>query len=97
MNGIDGRVVGEPLAGSKFANLEVGMLIDDVVKVSAEPALFYGDTNGKPYLFATKGDMSQVMLFRGHGKLVFDGTGQDPKADRHLIGIGHDPKETGIR
>lgn len=89
-----GEIVGTPDEGSKFAQLEIGMSMQDVQEIlDRAPDRFHTYESGKrwiPFYFGNDATRLQA-LFRGEGCLIFTGGNVWGGGGSELIQIEVDP------
>ncbi|PJK01120.1 hypothetical protein CO641_04165 [Lysobacteraceae bacterium NML91-0213] len=89
-----GEIIGTPAEGSKFAQLRIGMSMQDVQEImDGTPDRFHTYESGKrwiPFYFGNDATRMQV-LFRGEGCLIFTGGNVWGAAGGDLIQIDVDP------
>ena len=89
-----GEIVGTPAEGSKFAQLRIGMSMQDVQEImDGTPDRFHTYESGKrwiPFYFGNDATRMQA-LFRGEGCLIFTGGNVWGGAGGDLIQIDVDP------
>jgi hypothetical protein len=95
---IKGEIVGTPVPGSKFAQLQIGMSLKQVESLIGQPNDTDSRITGKQYQpFYFGGDTQRTEAFyKGEGQLTFSNIEPDSTADR-LIRIMVDPNATGNR
>ena len=95
---INGEIVGTPVPGSKFAQLQIGMSLKQVESLIGQPNDTDSRITGKQYQpFYFGGDTQRTEAFyKGEGQLTFSNIEPDSTADR-LIRIMVDPNATGNR
>lgn len=90
-----GEIVGTPAEGSKFAQLEIGMSMQDVQELlDRAPDRFHTYESGKrwiPFYFGNDATRLQA-LFRGEGCLIFTGGNVWGGGGSELIQIEVDPE-----
>ncbi len=90
-----GEVVGTPADGSRFAQLEIGMSMQDVQEIlDRAPDRFHTYESGKrwiPFYFGNDATRLQA-LFRGEGCLIFTGGNVWGGGGSELIQIEVDPE-----
>lgn len=98
LNGYEGEIVGIPVAGSKFTQLQIGMPLKQVLDIVGTPTDQGAYVTGKafiPFFFGSDRYRHEV-VYKGLGRLVFAGSsGFDTNA--HLIWIIHSANEQGYR
>jgi hypothetical protein len=98
LNGYEGEIVGVPVAGSKFTQLQIGMPLKQVLDIVGTPTDQGAYVTGKafiPFFFGSDRYRHEV-VYKGLGRLVFAGSsGFDTNA--HLIWIIHSANELGYR
>lgn len=102
VTGVDqwrGEVLGTPAAGSRLAQVQVGMRLPDVVALIGTPSDQGAYVRGQPWLPALLGTgvYRHELLYRGAGRLVFAGGAAGDYADARLVWIIHSSAETGVR
>ena len=89
-----GEIVGTPAEGSRFAQLRIGMSMQDVQEImDGTPDRFHTYESGKrwiPFYFGNDATRMQA-LFRGEGCLIFTGGNVWGAAGGDLIQIDVDP------
>ncbi len=89
-----GEIIGTPAEGSKFAQLRIGMSMQDVQEImDGTPDRFHTYESGKrwiPFYFGNDATRMQA-LFRGEGCLIFTGGNVWGGAGGDLIQIDVDP------
>ncbi|MCD9029007.1 hypothetical protein LDO26_12435 [Luteimonas sp. BDR2-5] len=89
-----GEIVGTPAEGSKFAQLQIGMSMQDVQEIlDRTPDRFHSYESGKrwiPFYFGNDATRLQA-LFRGEGCLIFTGGNVWGGGGSELIRIEVDP------
>ena len=89
-----GEIIGTPAEGSKFAQLQIGMSMQDVQEImDSAPTRSHTYESGKrwiPFYFGNDATRMQV-LFRGEGCLIFTGGNVWGGAGGELIQIEVDP------
>ena len=89
-----GEIIGTPAEGSKFAQLRIGMSMQDVQEImDGTPDRFHTYESGKrwiPFYFGNDATRIQA-LFRGEGCLIFTGGNVWGGAGGDLIQIEVDP------
>lgn len=98
LNGYEGEIVGVPVAGSKFTQLQIGMPLKQVLDIVGTPTDQGAYVTGKAFIpFFFGGDRYRhEVVYKGLGRLIFAGSsGFDTNA--HLIWIIHSANETGYR
>lgn len=93
---IDGEIVGVPAPGSKFAQLQIGMTLEQVQNLIGQPNNTDSRITGKQFQpFYDGGDTQRTEAFyKGEGQLTFSNIHPDSAADT-LIRIMVDPNITG--
>jgi hypothetical protein len=88
-----GEVSGKPVAGSKFAKMQIGMQMGEVQELMGRaPDRMHSYESGKrwiPFYFGNDARRMQV-LYKGHGCLIFTGGNAWGGGGGDLIGIAHD-------
>lgn len=94
---IKGEIVGTPSPASKFAQLKIGMTLDQVENLIGRPNDTDSRITGKQYQpFYFGGDTQRTEAFyKGEGQLTFSNMHPDSAADT-LIRIMVDPNAAGI-
>lgn len=89
----DGEVFGKARAGSKFAQLQIGMQMNEVQDLMGRaPDRFHTYESGKrwiPFYFGNDARRMQV-LYKGEGCLVFTGGNVWGSSGGDLVAIHHD-------
>lgn len=89
-----GEIIGTPAEGSRFAQLRIGMSMQDVQEImDGTPDRFHTYESGKrwiPFYFGNDATRMQA-LFRGEGCLIFTGGNVWGAAGGDLIQIDVDP------
>ena len=93
---INGEIVGTPAPGSKFAQLKIGMSLEQVENLIGQPDNTDSRITGKQYQpFYFGGDTQRTEAFyKNEGQLTFSNIHPDSTADK-LIRIRVDPDFTG--
>jgi hypothetical protein len=98
LNDYEGEITGIPVKGSKFAQLQIGMPMRQVLDILGPPTDQGAYVTGKafiPFFFGSDRYRHEV-VYKGQGRLIFAGSsGFDSNA--HLIWIIHSANETGYR
>jgi hypothetical protein len=98
LNDWEGEITGKPVAGSKFARLQIGMTLAQARDLAGQPTDQGAHVTGKAFIpfFYGSDRYRYEMVYKGHGRLIFAGSaGYDSNA--HLIWIIHSANETGYR
>lgn len=98
LNDWEGEITGKPVAGSKFARLQIGMTLAQARDIAGQPTDQGAHVTGKAFIpfFYGSDRYRYEMVYKGHGRLIFAGSaGYDSNA--HLIWIIHSANETGYR
>jgi hypothetical protein len=92
---IKGQIIGNPAPGSKFNKLQIGMTLEQVIKLIGKPDDTDSRITGKQYQpFYFGGDTQRTEVFyKGEGQLTFSNKHPDSPANT-LIRIMVDPKAT---
>lgn len=95
---VKGEIVGTPAPSSKFAQLQIGMKLEQVKKLIGQPNHSDSRITGKQYQpFYFGGDTQRTEAFyKGEGQLTFSNTQPDNAADT-LIKITVNPNTSGNR
>ncbi len=100
LNDWQGEITGKPVAGSKMAQLKIGMSAAEVRSIMGEPNDQGSHVTGKafiPFYFGSDRYRYEV-VYKGQGRLLFaSGAGFGWDANTHLIWIIHSAAETGVR
>jgi len=93
---INGEIVGTPAPGSKFAQLKIGMSLEQVENLIGQPDNTDSRITGKQYQpFYFGGDTQRTEAFyKNEGQLTFSNIHPDSTADT-LIQIRVEPGATG--
>lgn len=98
LDGWEGEVTGKPGAGSKFAQLQIGMSRAQVQSIMGTPSDEGAYMTGKawiPWYFGSD-RYRHEFAYKGQGRLVFAGSGGfDTNA--HLVWIIHNRNDSGFR
>lgn len=98
LNDYEGEITGNPVAGSKFTRIQIGMPLKQVLDIVGTPTDQGAYVTGKafiPFFFGSDRYRHEV-VYKGLGRLVFAGSsGFDTNA--HLIWIIHSANEQGYR
>lgn len=90
----EGEISGTAVPGSKFAQLQIGMQMDEVQGLFGRaPDRFHTYESGKrwiPFYFGNDARRMQV-LYKGEGCLIFTAGGVMGGSGGDLLGIHHDP------
>ena len=95
----DGEIIGTPAAGSKFAKLQIGMLMDEVTGMIGAPDNIARHETGKrwiPFYFGNDVQRFQV-LYKGEGCLTFTAGNQFGGGGNELIRITATQRQDCIR
>jgi len=98
LNDYEGEITGVPVRGSKFAQLQIGMPMKQVMDIVGTPTDQGAYVTGKAFIpFFFGGDRYRhELVYKGQGRLIFAGSsGFDTNA--HLIWIIHSANEAGYR
>jgi hypothetical protein len=98
LNDWEGEITGKPVAGSKFARLQIGMSLAQARDLAGQPTDQGAHVTGKAFIpfFYGSDRYRYEMVYKGHGRLIFAGSsGYDSNA--HLIWVIHSANETGYR
>ena len=98
LNDYEGEITGNPVPGSKFNQIQIGMPLKQVIDIVGQPTDQGAYVTGKafiPFFFGSDRYRHEV-VYKGLGRLVFAGSsGFDSNA--HLIWIIHSAAEQGYR
>jgi hypothetical protein len=98
LNDYEGEITGNPVPGSKFTQIQIGMPLKQVLDIVGTPTDQGAYVTGKafiPFFFGSDRYRHEV-VYKGLGRLVFAGSsGFDSNA--HLIWIIHSANELGYR
>ena len=95
----EGEVVGKPAPGGKFAQLQIGMSMRQVVDIAGQPTDQGAYMTGKawiPFYFGSDRHRFE-MVFKGQGRLIFAGGSLGDFSGGNLIWIIHSASEGGYR
>lgn len=98
LNDWEGEITGKPAAGSRFAQLKIGMPMKQVMELAGTPTDQGTYVTGKAWIPMNFGSdrYRHETVYKGQGRLVFAGAaGFD--ANAHLIWIIHSAAEPGLR
>lgn len=95
---VKGEIVGTPASGSKFAQLKIGMKLEQVENLIGSPNRTDSRITGKQYQpFYFGGDTLRTeAYYKNEGRLTFSNIQQDSAADT-LIRIVVNPEAGGNR
>ncbi len=99
MNDYEGEITGNPAPNSKFAKLQIGMPMRQVVDLAGPPTDQGAYVTGKAFIpFYFGADRHRFeMTYKGAGRLIFAGGGIGDYSSGNLIWIIHNPNEPGYR
>lgn len=95
----EGEITGNPAPNSKFAKLQIGMSMRQVVDIAGQPTDQGGYITGRafiPFYFGSDRHRFE-MAYKGQGRLVFAGGSLGDFTGGNLIWIIHNPNDTGYR
>jgi hypothetical protein len=99
LNGWEGEITGKPAPGSKFAKLQIGMSMRQVVDLAGQPTDQGAYITGKawiPFYFGSDRHRYE-MVFKNQGRLIFAGGSLGDFTGGNLIWIIHNANEAGYR
>lgn len=99
INGYEGEIVGNPVPGSKFDQLQIGMSMKQVTDIVGQPTDQGAYMTGKAFIpFFFGGDRYRHELhYKGKGRLIFAGGSMGDFTGANLIWIIHSANESGYR
>ena len=99
INDFEGEITGIPAPGSRFAQLQIGMGMRQVVDILGPPSDQGAYITGKAFIpFYFGSDRSRIELFyRGQGRLIFAGGAVGTYTRGNLIWIINSAAESGYR
>jgi hypothetical protein len=99
INDFEGEITGIPAPGSRFAQLQIGMGMRQVVDILGPPSDQGAYITGKAFIpFYFGSDRSRFELFyRGQGRLIFAGGAVGTYTRGNLIWIINSAAESGYR
>lgn len=99
INDYEGEITGNPVPGSKFTQLQIGMSMKQVTDIVGQPTDQGAYITGKAFIpFFFGGDRYRHELhYKGVGRLIFAGGSAGDFANGHLIWIIHSANESGYR
>ena len=99
INDYSGEITGVPAPGSKFANLQIGMPLRQVMDLCGPPTDQGAYATGKAFIpFYFGGDRSRYeMIYKGWGRLIFAGGSVGQVSGGNLIWIINSATESGYR
>ena len=102
INDYEGEIIGNPVPGSKFDQLQIGMAMRQVIDILGHPTdqSTYQTGKGLIPLYFGGDDRRQQLLYKGKGRLIFSGAGLSESHGfrshtMRLIMIIHSANETG--
>lgn len=98
INDWEGEIVGKPVPGSKFDELKIGMPLKQVTDIVGQPTDQGAYITGKAFIpfFGGAGRHRQELVYKGKGRLIFDGKGGFDSG-ANLVWIIHSANEDGYR
>ena len=98
INDYEGEITGNPVPGSKFDKLQIGMSMGQVQSIVGPPTDQGAYITGKAWIpFYFGGDRHRYeFTYKGKGRLIFAGGGMGDMSG-HLIWIIHSANEPGFR
>ena len=96
---IEGEIIGNPIPGSKFSKLEIGMSqtqVNDMIGSAKECGSYMTGKAWIPFYFGSYRHRFE-MLYKGQGRLIFAGGSLGDYAGGNLIWIIHNASEPGYR
>jgi hypothetical protein len=99
MNDYEGEITGNPAPNSRFAKLQIGMPMRQVVDLAGPPTDQGAYVTGKAFIpFYFGADRHRFeMTYKGAGRLIFAGGSIGDYSSGNLIWIIHNPNEPGYR
>ncbi len=99
IDGYEGEIAGNPVPGTKFTQLRIGMGMKQVTDIAGAPTDQGAYITGKAFIpFFFGGDRYRHELhYKGFGRLVFAGGSMGDLTAGKLIWIIHSANETGYR
>ena len=99
LNDYEGEITGNPVPGTKFTQLQIGMPMKQVTDICGQPTDQGAYITGKAFIpFYYGGDRYRhELLYKGYGRLIFAGGSMGDISGRHLIWIIHSANESGYR
>lgn len=98
-SGWDGEISGKPVAGSRFARLEIGMTLQEVTDQLGPPSDQGSYATSRafiPFYFGSDRHRTEL-VYKGQGRLVFAGGPVTDSGSNHLVWIIHNAAEPGTR
>jgi len=99
INDFDGEVTGNPVPGGRFAQLQIGMGIQQVIDIVGPPTDQGAYITGKAFIpFYFGSDRSRFeLIYQGQGRLIFAGGSIGTLTGGNLIWIINSATERGYR
>lgn len=99
INDWEGEIVGRPVPGSKFSQLQIGMGLKQVTDIVGQPTDQGAYITGKAFIpfFWGSDRYRHELLYKGVGRLIFAGGNLGNMTGGNLIWIIHSANETGYR
>ncbi|MBS0225419.1 MAG: hypothetical protein JSS25_03640 [Proteobacteria bacterium] len=96
LHDIEGEIIGDPIPGSKFSKLEIGMSqtqVNDMIGSAKECGSYVTGKAWIPFHFGSD-NSRQECNYKGQGRLIFS---NQANGSAYLLKIVYDAKESGYR
>jgi len=99
INDYEGEITGNPVPGTKFTQIQIGMSMKQVTDIVGQPTDQGAYITGKAFIpFFFGGDRYRHELhYKGYGRLIFAGGSAGDISGGRLIWVIHSANESGYR